>query len=333
MFGLANRAPVRDVLILDRVKGDRRARPIRSMPAALRPAAVIGRPRPVRQRSRAGRGSYCRVVMDPSVLVAFQRRDPDAVRSLYREYGRLVFTGRASSAGADRTSRKRRRSRRSCARGSPPTASTPSATPRRGSRRLRSARRSTSIAGKRAGRRARSTTWRPTIPGSSTLPPDLATIDAVWHVRRAIDVLPAEEATVARLQHLEGMTHREIAPTARRARGNRQVQIPSRPRQARGAAGPSAGAGDMNDQPISEDRHAMIADGRRTRARTRRGRRRRAARRPARRSVDVGRTASRTRGRGRAQRRRAHHPRPLGEQRRPAPDAPRLDPRPWRPPR
>ena len=41
--------------------------------------------------------------------------------------------------------------------------------------------------------------------------PDEATVDAVWHVRNAIDELPAEEAFVVRLQHLHGMTHVEIA--------------------------------------------------------------------------------------------------------------------------
>jgi RNA polymerase sigma-70 factor (ECF subfamily) len=44
-----------------------------------------------------------------------------------------------------------------------------------------------------------------------TLPPELDTLDAVWHVRRAIDRLPTEEASVVRLQHLHGMTHTEIA--------------------------------------------------------------------------------------------------------------------------
>jgi RNA polymerase sigma factor (sigma-70 family) len=44
-----------------------------------------------------------------------------------------------------------------------------------------------------------------------TLPPDLDVLDAVWHVRRAIDELPAEEATIVRLQHLDGMTQTEIA--------------------------------------------------------------------------------------------------------------------------
>jgi RNA polymerase sigma factor (sigma-70 family) len=44
-----------------------------------------------------------------------------------------------------------------------------------------------------------------------TLPPELDTLDAVWHVRQAIDQLPSDEATIVRMQHLEGLTHSEIA--------------------------------------------------------------------------------------------------------------------------
>jgi RNA polymerase sigma factor (sigma-70 family) len=36
-------------------------------------------------------------------------------------------------------------------------------------------------------------------------------LDAAWHVRRAIEELPPDEADVVRLQHLEGLTHTEIA--------------------------------------------------------------------------------------------------------------------------
>jgi RNA polymerase sigma-70 factor (ECF subfamily) len=51
----------------------------------------------------------------------------------------------------------------------------------------------------------------PDDPALVSLPPDLDTLDAVWHVRRAIDELPLEEASIVRLQHLDGMTHNEIA--------------------------------------------------------------------------------------------------------------------------
>jgi RNA polymerase sigma-70 factor (ECF subfamily) len=42
-------------------------------------------------------------------------------------------------------------------------------------------------------------------------PPDPETLDAMWRVRAAIDELPTEEATIVRLQHLDGLTHAEIA--------------------------------------------------------------------------------------------------------------------------
>jgi RNA polymerase sigma-70 factor (ECF subfamily) len=48
-------------------------------------------------------------------------------------------------------------------------------------------------------------------PAVVSLPPELDTLDAVWHVRRAIDALPDDEAAIVRLQHLQGMTHQEIA--------------------------------------------------------------------------------------------------------------------------
>jgi RNA polymerase sigma factor (sigma-70 family) len=48
-------------------------------------------------------------------------------------------------------------------------------------------------------------------PAVVTLPPDLDSVDAVWHVRRAIDALPDDEATIVRLQHLDGMTQAEIS--------------------------------------------------------------------------------------------------------------------------
>jgi RNA polymerase sigma-70 factor (ECF subfamily) len=44
-----------------------------------------------------------------------------------------------------------------------------------------------------------------------SLPADLDALDAVWHVRRAIDALPSVEATIVRLQHLDGLTHTQIS--------------------------------------------------------------------------------------------------------------------------
>jgi RNA polymerase sigma-70 factor (ECF subfamily) len=41
--------------------------------------------------------------------------------------------------------------------------------------------------------------------------PDLDVADSVWRVRRAIDSLPPKLTEVVRMQHLDGMTHVEIA--------------------------------------------------------------------------------------------------------------------------
>src|SRR5262249_31658053 len=51
----------------------------------------------------------------------------------------------------------------------------------------------------------------PNAPAVVTLPPELETLDAMWQVRRAISELSDEEAVVVRMQHLERMTHAEIA--------------------------------------------------------------------------------------------------------------------------
>ena len=44
-----------------------------------------------------------------------------------------------------------------------------------------------------------------------SISPDLDALDDAWNVRRAIDALTPEEATIVRLQHLDGMTHTQIA--------------------------------------------------------------------------------------------------------------------------
>ena len=44
-----------------------------------------------------------------------------------------------------------------------------------------------------------------------TLPPGLEQWYEAWQVRQAIDALPPDEREVVRLQHLEGLTHVEIA--------------------------------------------------------------------------------------------------------------------------
>jgi RNA polymerase sigma factor (sigma-70 family) len=148
--------------------------------------------------------------VDPAVLDAFRRRDPAAVRTMYREYGRLVYAiahrvlGRHDLAedavqqtfvnawrAADRFDVER-----------DPAAWL------------------ATIAKRVAVDIYRSEARRPATalgdvalsdPAVVTLPPDVDKLDAVWHVRRAIDALEPDEATIVRLQHLDGLTHTEIS--------------------------------------------------------------------------------------------------------------------------
>ena len=149
--------------------------------------------------------------LDRSALLgAFRRRDDSAVRALYRAYGRLVFAvayralGRRDLAeeatqqtfvkawqAADRVDVDRDPS---------PWLAT--------------------IAKHAAIDIYRRESRRPTVSFASvpandqalvSEPPDLASLEIVWQVRRAIDALPPDEAAVVRLQHLEGLTQAELA--------------------------------------------------------------------------------------------------------------------------
>lgn len=40
---------------------------------------------------------------------------------------------------------------------------------------------------------------------------DRTALDAAWRVRQAVEALPPQEATIIRLQHVDGLTHDEIA--------------------------------------------------------------------------------------------------------------------------
>lgn len=148
--------------------------------------------------------------MDPAVLDAFQRREPSAVRALYREYGRLVYAvahrvlGRHDLAedavqqtfvrawqAADRFDVDR------------DPASWLATIARRAAIDIyrREARRPAGVLADVAA--------NDESVVSLSFDPD--TLDAMWHVRRAIDALAPEEATIVRMQHLDGMTHTEIS--------------------------------------------------------------------------------------------------------------------------
>jgi RNA polymerase sigma-70 factor, ECF subfamily len=150
--------------------------------------------------------------VDRAVLDAFQRGETDAVRAMYREYGRLVYAvahralGRhdlAEEAVQQTFVRAWQAADRIDANRDPaPWLAT-------------IAKRSAIDIYRREARRPASalSDVSATDPAVVSLPPDLDTLDAVWQVRRAIDSLPPDEAEVVRLQHLDGMTQNEVSET------------------------------------------------------------------------------------------------------------------------
>jgi RNA polymerase sigma-70 factor (ECF subfamily) len=148
--------------------------------------------------------------VDRAVLEAFQRREPSAVEAMYDQYGRLMYAvarrvlGRNDLAeeavqqaflrawqAADRLDVDR-----------DPTAWLATITKRTAIDLYR-----------REARRPAGALDDVAVddPAVVSLPPDLGSIDAAWHVRKAVDALDPEEAVIVRMQHLDGLTHPEVA--------------------------------------------------------------------------------------------------------------------------
>jgi RNA polymerase sigma-70 factor (ECF subfamily) len=145
-----------------------------------------------------------------AVLRAFREREPEAVRALYREYGRLVYAVAHRVLGRDDLAEEavqqtfvrawQAADRIDVDRDPAPWLAAIAKHAAIDVYRYESRRPTSALAD-----------VVPNDPAVVSLPPDLDTLDAVWHVRRAIDALPPAEAIVVRLQHLDGMTHTEIS--------------------------------------------------------------------------------------------------------------------------
>ncbi len=149
-------------------------------------------------------------VVDVATIEAFRRREEGAVRAMYREYGNLVYAVAHRVLGRNELAEE--------------AAQQTFVQAWQAADRIDVDREPASWLATIAKRAAidiyRREARRPTDPLAGvaehdravvTLPPELDTLDAVWRVRQAIDELPADEASVVRLQHLDGMTHNEIA--------------------------------------------------------------------------------------------------------------------------
>jgi len=161
-----------------------------------------------RRASRAEHSTPGLATMDPSTLHAFRLRDASAVRAMYREYGNLVyavahrFLGRHDLA-EDAVQQTFVRAWQSADRIDVDRDPAPWLA---------------TIAKHAAIDIYRREARRPTTGLTDNVMRDRAevrvsseTLDAVWHVRRAIEALPADEAMIVRLQHIDGMTQNEIS--------------------------------------------------------------------------------------------------------------------------
>ena len=162
--------------------------------------------------SRPGAGglSYDAKAVQAEMLDAFRRREPGATSAVYREYGRLVYSIALRALGRhdlaeDATQQTFVRAwqaadRIDVTRDPAPWFAT-------------IAKRVAIDIYRREARRPASALddASPDDTALVSLPPDLDTLDVVWRVRRAIDELPPEEATIVRMQHLDAMTHHEIS--------------------------------------------------------------------------------------------------------------------------
>src|SRR5947209_5812338 len=161
---------------------------------SIAPAPCCGSARPMTPVVRLA-------LVDPESLDAFRHRDASGVRAMYREYGRLVYAVAHRVLGQHELAEEATQQtfvrawqaaeRLDADRDPAPWLATIA---KRAAIDIyrREARRSTvALSDVAADDRA-----------LVSLPPDLDTLDAVWHVRQAIDTLPADEAAIVRLQHL-----------------------------------------------------------------------------------------------------------------------------------
>jgi RNA polymerase sigma-70 factor (ECF subfamily) len=148
--------------------------------------------------------------VDADTRARFCDGDPDAVRTVYRTYGRLVYAVAYRLLGNHSLSEE--------------------ATQQtfvkawRASRRVDMSRelgpwlatiaRRAAIDLHRRDARHSAVPLDDVAAGESALvsqPTKIETINNVWEVRRAVSTLPAEDRQVVRLQHFEGLTHVQIA--------------------------------------------------------------------------------------------------------------------------
>ena len=148
--------------------------------------------------------------LDRALAERFRAGKDDAVREVYREYGRLVYSVAYRALGdrslAEETTQQTFLQAWRAA-------STFDASRELGPWLATIARRVAIDIHRRERRREHDhlDDVDRTDPALVAAPPDVERAFEGWEVRRAIDELPPEERELVELQHLQGLTHREIA--------------------------------------------------------------------------------------------------------------------------
>jgi len=157
-------------------------------------------------------------VVDRGVRRRFRDGDPDAVRRVYRAYGRLVYAVayrvlRDAGLAEEATQQTFLNAWRAASgldenREMAPWLAT-------------IARRAAIDVQRSEARRSADPleSVAPADPALTTQPQSADALHGVWEVRRALEGLPPDEREVVRLQHFEGLTHGEIAGRLQLAAG------------------------------------------------------------------------------------------------------------------
>ena len=149
-------------------------------------------------------------MLPPAIIERFCAGDPDAVGPVYHEYGRLVFAValrvvHQRELAEEATQQTFLQAWRAASTFDPGRDLTPWL--------ITIARRAAIDIQRREHRRSH-VDLDDAAPGDSALvalPPSAEQIEAVWRVRAAIDDLPDADRDLVRMQHLEGLSHPEIA--------------------------------------------------------------------------------------------------------------------------
>jgi RNA polymerase sigma-70 factor (ECF subfamily) len=150
------------------------------------------------------------VVVDRAVRTRFREGDPDAVRAVYTEYGRLVYAVAFRALGdhglaEEATQQTFLRAWRAADRLDPEREMAPW---------LAAIVRRVAIDVHRREALRSADPIDELSPGDPALVSSTPAVEGVidtWEVREAVAALPADEAAVVRLQHFEGLTHTQIA--------------------------------------------------------------------------------------------------------------------------